>query len=248
MGYTEEGIDQRSEILLAGGNPAILVEDSLVFWLKENGKLLVPDDASAFVTILDPSGTQLVARTAADQDGSQLSYTRTFNMTGTAPNFTAAEDYVALWEWTINGTAFTDRQFFDCVRTKLPCPLDDSNLMVEYPNLLLHFKALKEDDLTKPIKLAWSTILDRIRAGGNRPSLILDRARLTNPAIQLALAFASGMLARESGDIWADRETKHFKRFEELFNGLGTLKYDKNEDGVVEEKEETRVNRREWFV
>ena len=91
-------------------------------------------------------------------------------------------------------------------------------------------------------------MLDRIRAAGRRPSLILDRVRLINPAVHLALHNASNALAREVNDRWDMQATKHWKRYEQLFGGLGELTYDKDEDAVVSPGEKKRINRVKFGV
>jgi hypothetical protein len=233
MSYANEGIDQRAEV--AQG-----LTDSVGYYVKAAG-VLPSIGASAFVTILDPGGTEKVARTAATITGNLLSLSQSWT------GYSLEEDFVAVWEWTVGGIWFADRQYFDVVKTKLPCLVDTSDLEEFYPNLQNHLKALEENtDAGKFIRRAWSHLMDRLRSGKNRPSLVLDRARLVNPGIQIALWFASEALTRETDDVWDKRAAKHEKRYEALMAGLGELKYDADEDGLASNNETKRVNRRNF--
>lgn len=240
MSYTSNGIDARAEVLEGE-------EDTLVTYLKANGAAIPPDANTAWVTIFDPSGTQLVARTqtgVAQAASGQLSFTRTWDAT----TFERWEDYVALWEWQVSGATFKDRQFFDVVKTKLPVLIDTNDIIEIYPDIEEHIKSIGETDCTKFIKRAWSHMLDRIRAGKNRPSLILDRSRLVNPAIHLTCFYICNALKRAVGDVWDTRRAEHKEEWQSLFGGLGELKYDIDEDGLVAEAETKRVNRKTWGV
>lgn len=240
MAYVDEGIDQRAEVLSAG-------VDSLVYYAKKDGAAVTADPASAFVTIYDPTAGEKVARVAATiAANGKLSYSRTWELA----TFPYAEDYCALWEWTVGSVAYSDRQYFDVVRNKLPCLIDESDLLELYPNLVEHMKAVDgaTPTLAKFIKRGWSHLLDRIRVGGNRPPLILDRSRLVNPAIHIALHFATAALVREQDDLWDRRQERHMKLYETAVAGLGELRYDHNEDTIAEKEETARPNRRAFNV
>lgn len=240
MAFNAEGIDQRPEILYGAA------ADSLVYWPKKDGAVQAVDALSAFVTIFNPSAAQLVARVAATINGNgSLSYSRAWDVA----TYLLGQDYAVLWEYTSATVAVADRTYFDIVRNKLPCLIDESDLLELYPNLVEHLKAVEPvPDLSKYIRRAWSMMLDRIRSGQNRPSLILDRARLVNPAIHLSLHFACMALARDVDDIWDKRQAGHLKMFETIYAGLGELKYDINEDTVADQEESKRINRRKWTV
>lgn len=234
MSYVNEGVDSKPEVLSA------TVADSLSYWVKADGAPAVP--TTPFVTILDPNGTEKVARTAATITGSKLSLSRTWDLA----TFPLAEDYIAVWEWTVGAVSYADRTTFDVVKTKLPLLIDTSDVEELYPNISKHLVAVGETDCTKFVRRAWSLILDRIRAGGSRASLIMDRDRLKNPAIQLAAALVNDALCRNPGDVFDQRARRHEKNFEALFAGLGSLTYDKDEDGLSDETPQ-RVNRvRAW--
>lgn len=235
MAYVAEGIDQRAEVLQDAA------ADSLVFYPKHDG---APDAApsSAFVTVVDPSGRELVPRTAATITGSKLSFTQAWPKA----TYPLDEEYIALWEWTVGGIVYSDRQYFDVVKNKLPCLIDTSDLQEVYPNLLNQLKAIGEQDASKFIRRAWSELLDAIRSSGRRPSLITDKVRLINPAVHLALSFTCNALAREAMDIWSSRAKAHSKRWNELFGQLGELRYDATEDGVTDGK--TSVVGGDWTV
>lgn len=245
MAYVNEGIDQRVEVLQSTG------EDSLVYWPKANGAAIAPDTVAPmapetnFVTVFDPSGVEKVARTAVEiGDDDQLILTQAWPI-ATYPLY---EDYSALWEFVSDDVSYADRQYFDVVKNKLPCLIDTSDLQEIYPNIANHLGSLGETDASKMVRRAWSVLLDRIRSGGNRPSLILDRARLVNPGLQLAAHFVCSALSRESDDIWDKRQEQHFKLYKELFAGLGTLKYDRDEDALAANSETKELNRRRFGV
>lgn len=246
MSYANEGIDQRLEVLRGAA-------DSLVYFAKANGKPQSVDANSAWVTILDAAGSEKVARTQTGvviASGGRI----TFSQTWTEADYELWEDYVLIVEYQVSTAVSTDRAFFDVVKTKLPCLIDNSDLLDFYPDLEEHMKSLNQgsdtstDTIARFIRAAWSQMLDRIRAGRNRPSLILDRARLVNPARRLALSLACEALSREEDDLWDKRAMKHEKAYDKLFIGLGELKYDKDEDGLASEEETKRVNRRKFSV
>lgn len=237
MSYVNEGVDSKAEVLSGD------VTDSLVYWCKENGAPLTPTPASAFVTILDSGGAEKVARTAATITSTKLVLAQAWPTN----SYPLEEDYIAVWEFASGGVSYADRTTFDVVRTKLPVLIDTSDLEELYPNLLKHLAAIEETDASKFIRRAWSFMLDRIRAGGSRPSLILDRARLVNPGIQLACCLAMDALCRQPGDVFDLRARRHEKNFESLFQGLGSLTYDKDEDGTAD-NEPRRVNRSRGWV
>lgn len=238
MAYSNEGIDARAEVLLDA-------TDTLAYYVKKDGTQVTVDPATAFITILDPSGNEKVARTAAVIAAlGKLSYTRTWTL-GT---FELWEDYVALWEWQVSSVVFTDRQYFDPVKNKLNCLIDTNDLLDIYPDLVSHLGTIGETDASKPIRAAWSMLMDRIRSGKNRPSLILDKVRLVNPARQLAAHFACESLSKEPDDLWDKRAVKHLKFYEMLYGGLGELKYDRDEDGLAAQSETKPINRRTFGV
>ncbi len=239
--YVNEGIDARAEVLFGRA-------DSLRMYIKRNGALIAPDANSVYVTITDPSGSVVVARTQTGVTSSAaglLSFSRTWD----TPTFERWEDYKADWEWMETDVISTDVQFFDVVKTKLPCLLDASDLQEFYPDIEEHLKSLETTtDITKFIRQGWRHLLDRIRSGGSRPSLILDRVRLIGPGTHIALMFACNALSKATGDLWDTRSTKHDAWYKEGMAGLGELKYDRDEDGLASEGEVKVMNRRRFSV
>lgn len=236
--WLNEGEDRKAEVLSGAG------VDSLVYFVKGPDGPQTVDAASAFVTIHDAAGSVKVARTAATiSPGGKLSLGQAWPLA----TFPLAPDYFALWEWQVGGVAAADRQLFDVVKTKLRCPVDSSDLADMYPNLQDHLKAIEVDDASRFVRRAWSQLLDRIEAGGSRPSLILSTHRLINPTLMLALAMTCEALSREPGDVWEGRAVKHLKSYEALFSGLGSLTYDRDEDGAPNDRDQ-RVNKVRAFV
>jgi hypothetical protein len=216
-----QGIDQRAEVLQDA-------TDSLRWWPRIDGQRVVP--SSAFVTIHDPDGSERVARTAVTPTSEgQLVRSQAWP----EETYPLAEDYWATWEWVVDGSTYFDRMFFDVVLAKLTCPIEQADLRELYPDLDAYLKGLRLPDAAPFIRRAWSEICDRIRSAGNRPSLILDTHRLTNPALHLSASYLSNALTKASTDHWAERKREHRERYEQLWGGLGELKYDSDEDGTA---------------
>ena len=245
MSYVAQGVTQKAEVQQGS------IADTLAFFARVEGQLVAPTVASAFVTILDPTGATLVARTAATISGNKLTYSQTWPVA----TYPLAEDYVAIWEWASNSISYVDRQHFDVVLVRLPCLVDVDHIRDVYPNILVHVLALQTSEaeaaadlVSRFVRTGWSQLLDRLRSGGSRPSLVIDRQRLINPAVQIICAQLCNALAREVDDVWSKRAETHGSNYHKLFEGLGTLKYDSTEDGLASEKEETRVNRHRGYV
>lgn len=244
MAYVKQEITQKPEVQQGA-------EDSLRYFAANDGEL--QDVEVAYVTILDPNGGIVVERQEVT-DYIELNGFF-FKQTWETDPYALAEDYAVVWEWTVDGIPYADRQSFDVVFTKLPCLVDVDHIRDVYPNILNHIKALKTDEgeeetdlVARFIRAAWSRLLDSIKAAGNRPSLILDRTRLMNPAIQLACNSICNALVREQDDVWERRAATHTKNFDALWAGLGTLKYDVVEDGIAGTGETTRVNKIRSYV
>ena len=221
--------------------------DSLVYFVRKNGAPLAPDAGTAWVTVLDPFGRELVPRTQAGVSlaGARITYTRTWN----APDFELLwEDYILVVEWQESGVVRTDRLYFDVVRTKLTCPVTTEDILDLYPDAEEHMQGVLVAHAGKFIRRAWSQILDTIRSGHNRPSLILDRARLVNPTLHLAAELMCNALSKNPQDIWYSRAHSHRKKHEQMMAGLGELKYDRDEDGLASDEETKRMNRRRFQV
>lgn len=239
MAYANEGIDQRAEVIVGSAAQA------LVYYAKHEGAPVTVDPATGFVTLLDPAGATLVARAACTIAAlGKLSVSQAYP----EATYPLAEDYIALWEWQVGSVAYADRQYFDVVRNKLICPIDTSDVQEVYPDITSHLASVGETDCNRAIRRAWAKLCNRIRAGKNRPALILDRARLVNCALELACAFTARMLSKETDDLWHGRMVEHFKEYHAEFAGLGDLKYDKDEDAVASNDEKTRINRKLFSV
>lgn len=239
MAYRSEGIDQRAEVV----RNAV---DSLVYWAKDNGATLAIDSNTAYVTVLDNTGNTKVARTQTGITLTTADGKVSFSQTWT--NYELAEDYVLLVEWSTGSIPFADRLYFDVVLNKLKCPIDNNDILELYPDMDSHIVSIGQTAVDKFIKRAWAHLMNRIRSGHSRPSLILDRARLVEPAIEKAAEYTCRALSKELDDIWDVRRKDHADRYKEAMAGLGELKYDKDEDGLASPGEDKRVNRRKWTV
>lgn len=238
MPYVNQGLDARAEIQPGG------IADTLVYWPRVDGQSVTPITHS--VTIHSPDGGLITMAEISSLAANKLFLTKEW----TEAQFPLAEDYFALWNFAVAGAYYTDRQYFDVVKNKLPILIEHNDLLDVYPNLESHLRAIPEIGNTTErfIKRAWSKMLDRIRSGGNRPSLILDKARLVNPGIELTLHLVSEALSKVPDDKWETRAKMHKKNYDELFAGLGELKYDRNEDTLADSGETKRLNRRSFTV
>lgn len=234
--YINEGIDQRAEVL-------INTTDSIVYWPKVGGVNVTPTSGS--FEVRSPSGSVLVQTTAFVVGiNGQLPISQAWP----EATYPIGEDYCATVSYIAAGVTYSDRVYFDAVRTKLLCMVSEDDLLDVYPDLDDHLLAVGVTDSQRMIRRGWSHMIDRIRAGGNRPSLILDKARLVNPGIERALQLACESLSKDPADLWDTRAGKHEKRYEEFMKGLGELKYDLNEDAQADRGEQQRVVRRRFFV
>lgn len=236
--YINKGFDQKSEIL-EGHN------DTLVMWPRVTAESVIP--AVASVEILSPTGNILVPNTAAVVDGvtGKLSFSQVWGQL----TYPRDEDYVAVWTFTSAGVQYVERQYFDVVISKLVCPVDTNQLLELYPNIVQHLAAVQVTDASRFIRQAWGTVLDRIRAAGNRPSLIMESIRLAGPTKALAASLVCDALSRDPTDVWWARARNWEAEYNARFSGLGSLKYDVDEDGVHDGDEETaRVARVRFLV
>lgn len=236
MSYINEGINQRAEVL----SDAV---DSIVYFPKLDGANVTP--SSATVKVLSPSGGQLVAEAVVVPGANGR---LTLSQLWALATYYLAEDYVALFTYVSGGVSYSERVFFDVVKTKLLCQISHTDLLDTYPDLEEHLSAINEADSSKMIRRAWSEMLDRLRSAGNRPSLILDVRRLTNPGIELALHYVALALEKDPGDVWNERKKEHRERYNAGWNGLGQLKYDITEDGLADKEEVERIARVRFHV
>jgi hypothetical protein len=239
MTYIERPVDARAEVLQ--GESA----DSITFTPSLKGYPVVP--SSAFVTVRGPTANELVARAAVTPTATgDLVVSQAWPLA----TYPLAEDYCLLWEFTVDGVAYTQRQFFDVCKTKLFCPITTNELLEHYPNLEQHLKAVGEPDADKFVRRAWAKILNRIRGNGRRAALILDSQKLTQPTIELALHLVAKALAKTAStdDKWWRLQELHLKQYEVEWGNLGSLKYDIDEDAIASPSENRRVGAPRWSV
>ena len=208
--------------------------DALVFWALVDGLPVKP--TSATVEIHDPSGGILVASAAVTPDDSpvgRLALSQAWPV-GTYP---IGEDYAALWTFTVNSIVYSERVFFDVVRSRLPILVHPKLMTDLQPNLADHLRGIgldgNEDDLRVFAIHGHAHLCDRLRKGGWRPSLVTDRRRLVSAALQYALHFANAAIAKTPDDLFDKRATNAMKLAGEVFDGLGMLRIDKDQDGTT---------------
>lgn len=256
MTTTDEGSKQRVEVLWNENN-ATGVADTLRYFPRRDGVLFTDarfTNVKGGYTIRDPAGKQI------DQDMSfdgsvTLKTNGCFEIAkiwdGTS--YLLAEDYIVDWQVRFTDANssegfYNERQFFDVVRTKLQCMVDHKQLVELFPDLTQQLASIGATDSVAWIRSAWSEVLDRIRSGGHRPSLIMDGTRLRAPTLHLAVSKVADALTREANDVWYGRADVHMKRYEQAWNALGQLKYDFQQTGLASPLETSRVGRRRFRV
>lgn len=208
--------------------------DALVHWAMLEGLPVIP--TSANVTIYSPAGAELVASTAATIDASKPGRI-TFSRAWSVDPFELGEDYAALWTFVVAGVTYSERVFFDVVKNKLPVLVAPSDMLALQPNLAEHLRALglpgTDLDLRRFALAGHVHLCNRLRKAGVRPTLIADRRRLAEPALHYALAYANQAMARNPDDLFDKRASSAWKLASEVFDGLGELKQDRDEDGTT---------------
>ena len=225
--------------------------DTLAYWLPED-EYPYTTLADVAVTLKSPTGEVLVSAAPGELvEGRKLQIARAWP----AEPWELREDYIAAWTYTIGGAARSARQFFDVVLHRLDCPVITSDLLEYYPDLLQHLQSVVKppvpggvNDAAGFIRRAWGLLLDRLRASGHRPALILDRSRLVNPSTNLALNLICEALVKEPGDVWERRSMLHLKNYEILLNNLGRVKYDTNQDGQARPRDVRNAARKKFHV
>lgn len=215
--------------------------DSLVYWPAVDGFLVVPLTGSAYVTVFSPDGAELVARASATTSSEgRLSVSRTWGVS----TFPIQADYFAVWEWqTDDGLSHADRQSFDVVKQKLPVLLSGAHLEEILPRLKERLAELKDPSLSveRFALVGWLQLCEHIRAQGKRPSLIMERDRLVNPARYLALSLACEALEKQPGDLWATRASDYRKLHREFLGLLANVRYDVDEDNTTSPEETASI-------
>lgn len=208
--------------------------DALVFWALVDGLPMRP--TSAAVTLYSASGGELVAEAAPTIDAAnvgRLALSRTWP----ADTFPIGEDYAAQWAFVVNGITYSERVFFDVVRNRLPIAVHPRLMTDLQPNLGTHLRAVglegNDDDLRVFAIHGHAHMCQRLRKAGWRPSLVSDRRRLVPVALHYALHFANAAISKTPDDLFDKRATTALKLAGELFDGLGRLKVDVDQDGTT---------------
>ena len=242
MSYANEGLDVRAEVTQDA-------TDSLVFMCLVDGIPVAPTGTPT-VEIRDPNASVLVAAvdTTAGTPTGQRVYTRTWS----EATFPLGEDFSAIFSFVSGGITYTERIYFDVVRNRMRILLTPSDLLETTPNLAEHLKGIgltgTDADLMRFARKGWAHLMNLIRKGGKRPSLILDRARLIEPATEYALAFAFLAMVKRPDDVWRDLAKEHFRLAGEAYSGLGSLRYDIDQDGTTRPGEEGSFTQPKWGV
>jgi len=85
---------------------------------------------------------------------------------------------------------------------------------------------------------AWLTIQHRLLQAGRRPWLVIDAASLREPEILLALALVHEALAIRGGPQLTERAMLYRQQYESAYGKI-SLRYDRDDDGDVDEQRST---------
>lgn len=224
--------------------------DALVFWAMVDGLLVPP--SSATVAIYSPAGSELVASSAITPDTDapgRLARSQAWP----EATYPLGEDYSAIFTFVVNGITYSERVWFDVVKQRLAVLVSPDDMLGLQPNLLEHVRALGlagvKSDLRGFAIAGHVHLCNRLRKKKIRPSLVADRRRLAEPALHYALHFVNAALARAPDDLFDKRAAAAWKLAGEVFEALGELKIDRDEDGTVGEEEKApTVGQPNWSV
>lgn len=220
---------------------AVLLKDvggSLSFSVPEGSA-----PSSAFVTVYDHAGAEAIAR-ASVTVGTTLSVSISAGVCDTV-----ADNYRALWEYTVDGTTYRRNQPFDVVRAILyPTITTSAQLARRFPDILGR-NAASEATL---IAEAWSDLLDDIRAKGSSPHRIMDPAPLTRAHAALAASYIArsyrpgGQQSPNDWQAWAAERAEEYRS--ELAAALANVAWYDETDDLIPTDDEVNLSRSTLFI
>lgn len=197
------------------------IANTVKYWPRVDGKLVTATNPS-ITGLFDAANQQITGAGAASAggDGSiQFIWTP-------AASLYLAEDYRFEVSYTDGTVPRTDRTYFDLVKVKLECPVDDNLLQAVEPNVM---KWLAGQGLTSSqqfIQRAWGQIVQRIRGQGYRPALITDRFAFTDSCVSLSLSFICKAQQREDGDVFDKKSAFWAEQYARDWAAIGAIKFE----------------------
>lgn len=199
----------------------------------DGGTQQVP--SSATITVKNPDGTaQVEDQTVTISAGGIMTYTLPAANTGTL-----WEDAIIELTYTISSIDYKMVRFFDVVLNKIsPCIIDD-DLKDYYPELTDEIWSA-ESNYDQQIQEAFKQIKRELKNKGRRPHMLIDGSQLRTPLIHKSFEIIFRDFFKEIGDKWHVLMELHTQKFEDEFAAL-VIKYDSDEDGIVDEAERDEV-------
>lgn len=200
--------------------------------IYKDGAAVVP--TSATFTLLNDSNKKVIdGAAAAVSVGGELSYVIA---AGDIPATTPFSDnWLIEWAVLISGVTYTYRRTCAICRTKLYGVISDIDLTQFYSDL----ENIRPSSMTsyqQYIDEAWILIIERLKAQGNFPYLIISNQSLRQVHLDATFMLIwRDMISSGLGDgRYNELMIEHRKSFESGFQRL-TFKYDTDSSGIAED-------------
>jgi len=197
--------------------------------IYEDGTAVTP--TSAYFSLLDESGEDVVAYTAATIVGTEISYLIPASKIPTTIAF--SDSYLILWKVLISGTEYIFRRSCAIARSKLFPVINDPDLEAHYSDIA-SIRPSSMSSYQSYITEAFIQIIQRLRDNGNFEYLIIDNQSLRS--IHLDLTFYLIWKDMDSSGLGEARylalAQEHRRSYDAGFKRL-KLRYDLLEDGVA---------------
>lgn len=195
--------------------------------------LVEPTGDSTF-SLYAPDGTAIVDEAAVTITGSVATYTLTAatHLTSTRA---LGEGYQEVWTLHLpDGTVRTVDREAALVKRPLQCPISDSDLEDEYPDLPATRGALLTS-MQPFIDAAWKRMLGRLIAEGHLPYLVKSSHSFRVAAIELTfgLFFRFAAKSHKGRGDYLELATEHMKAYERAWSSIN-FTVDADHDGRVD--------------
>jgi len=200
----------------------------------EDGAAVVPTGAS--FTLINDSNEKVIDGAAATiSGGGEISYVIS---AGSIPaTIPFSDNWLIEWAVTISGTVYTYRRTCAICRTKLYGVISDIDLIQFYSDL----ENIRPSTMTsyqQYIDEAWILIIERLKAHGNFPYLIISNQSLRQVHLDATFMLIwRDMISSGLGDgRYSQLMVEHRRSFESGFQRL-TFKYDIEQSGIANDED-----------
>lgn len=207
--------------------------------IYRNNDIVSP--TSAYFTLKDPVGGDVISRTAVSIVANVATYT--IAASELPASLDLSEGYVQIWELTIGGHNYTFRKPTAISLSSLYPVISDLDLESEYSDLASIRPSSLGDSYQKYIDESWIQLIQRIRDMGNMEYLIMSPQSLRSAHKNLTFYLIwKDMDSSGLGEgRYLDLAREHRKQFEFDFKRL-TFNYDLNRDGRDDDPNKRRSN------